>query len=253
MSNLAQSFDLTGVTALVTGASAGLGLGFSEALAAAGARIIMLSRNKSKLENAASSIRSRGQEANIFVCDVTDRDAFASGLDHFPPIDVLVNNAGMNIPDPFVHVTERDFDQIFELNVRAAFFVAVEVTKRMIEHGIKGSIINVSSQMGHVGAANRTVYCASKHALEGLTKAMAVELASHGIRVNSVAPTFIETPMTKPYFEDEDFRDSVLNQIPLGEIGQIQDVAGAVVFLASSAARMITGTSLKVDGGWTAR
>ena len=253
MSNLAHSLDLSGVTALVTGASAGLGLGFSEALAAAGARVIMLARNKSKLENAVSNIRSKGQEANIFVCDVTDRDTFAGGLDNFPPIDVLVNNAGMNIPDPFVDVTERGFDQIFELNVRAAFFVAAEVTKRMMQYGIKGSIINVSSQMGHVGAANRTVYCASKHALEGLTKAMAVELASHGIRVNSVAPTFIDTPMTKPYFEDEDFRESVLNQIPLGEIGQIQDVAGAVVFLASSAARMITGTSLKVDGGWTAR
>lgn len=245
-------FDLSGKTALVTGASQGLGAGCAVALAQAGADIILVARRAGPLDDAADQVEALGRKAHKMVCDVNDLAAFKAGLADQPPVHILVNNAGTNVPEPFSEVTEEHFDQIMNMNVRSAFFIAQAVAVGMLEHSLKGSIINMSSQMGHVGAVNRTVYCASKHALEGLTKAMAVELAPQGIRVNTVAPTFIETPMTKPFFEDSAFKDSVLKQIPLGHIGQIEDVAGAVVYLASAAARMVTGSCLKVDGGWTA-
>jgi NAD(P)-dependent dehydrogenase (short-subunit alcohol dehydrogenase family) len=168
------------------------------------------------------------------------------------PFDILVNNAGTNRPAPFVEVKIEDFDFVFGLNVRSAFFVAQAVARRLVEAKRPGSIIHVSSQMGHVGGASRSVYCASKHAIEGLTKAMAIELAPHGVRVNSLAPTFIETPMTKPFFENEAFRKDTLSRIKLGRLGQVEDLTGAVVFLASDASALMTGTSLVVDGGWTA-
>jgi NAD(P)-dependent dehydrogenase (short-subunit alcohol dehydrogenase family) len=169
-----------------------------------------------------------------------------------PPFDVLVNNAGCNRPGPFVDATEEAFDTVIGLNVRAAFFVAQAFARRLIAAGRPGAIINVSSQMGHVGAVGRTIYCASKHAVEGLTKALAVELAPHGIRVNSICPTFIETAMTKPYFEVESFRRDVLGKIKLGRLGRPEDVMGAVVYLASPAAALVTGAALLIDGGWTA-
>ena len=246
-------FDLSGQTALVTGASKGLGLGCAQALAQHGADVVLVARNGDDLEKAADGIRKLGRKADIVVADVTDSDAMKEAIAAAPALHILVNNAGTNIPEPFVDVTPDHFDTIMNINVRAAFFTAQAAAARMIENGIKGSIINMSSQMGHVGSVNRTVYCASKHAMEGMTKAMAVELAPDGIRVNSVAPTFIETPMTKPFFEDAAFKDSVLAQIPLGQVGQIEDVGGAVVYLASPAAKMVTGSCLKVDGGWTAR
>jgi len=168
------------------------------------------------------------------------------------PFDILVNNAGTNRPKPFVEVTEADYDVVVELNLRAAFFVAQAVAKGMIGAGRGGAIVNMSSQMGHVGAANRTIYCASKWGLEGLTKALAVELAPHGIRANAVAPTFIETPMTRPFFENQAFKASVLSMIKLGRLGRVEDIMGAIVYLASDAAALVTGTSLVVDGGWTA-
>lgn len=246
-------FDLTGKTALVTGASKGLGAGCAVALAGAGADVVLVARSAGPLEEVADQIQALGREAHNIACDVTDLEAFKAGFAAAPSVDILVNNAGTNVPEPFGDVTDQHYDRIMDMNVRSAFFIAQTVAARMIGQGGKGSIINMSSQMGHVGAVNRTVYCASKHALEGLTKAMAVELAPQGIRVNTVAPTFIETPMTKPFFEDAAFTESVLKQIPLGQIGQIEDVAGAVVYLASSAARMVTGSCLKVDGGWTAQ
>jgi NAD(P)-dependent dehydrogenase (short-subunit alcohol dehydrogenase family) len=168
------------------------------------------------------------------------------------PFDILVNNAGSNRPSPFLEVKVEDFDFIMELNVRAAFFVAQAVARRLIEARKPGSIIQISSQMGHVGSPRRSVYCASKHALEGMTKTMALELAPHGIRVNSLAPTFVETPMTKKFFENAEFRNFVLDRIKLGRIGKVEDLMGAVLFLASDASALMTGTSLVVDGGWTA-
>jgi NAD(P)-dependent dehydrogenase (short-subunit alcohol dehydrogenase family) len=163
-----------------------------------------------------------------------------------------VNNAGTNKPQPFVDVTVEAYDTVMALNLRAAFFAAQAVARRMIAAGRGGSIINVSSQMGHVGGANRSVYCASKWAIEGLTRAMAIELGPHRIRVNTLAPTFIDTPMTRPFFENETFRTSVVSKIKLGRIGAVGDVMGPVVFLASDASALMTGSSLVVDGGWTA-
>ena len=165
---------------------------------------------------------------------------------------MLINNAGINRPKPLLDVTVEDFDVIMGLNVRAAYFVAQAVARRLLEAKQPGSIVNISSQMGHVGAARRTVYCASKHAMEGFTKAMAIELAPHNIRVNSVGPTFIETPMTKPFFENAAFKAEVISKIKLGRLGQLDEVTGAILFLASDAASLITGSALLVDGGWTA-
>ena len=184
--------------------------------------------------------------------DVTDvaavREAFAAA----EPYDIVINNAGTNRPAPFAEVSVVDFDAIFSLNVRAAYFVAQAAARRLIAAKRPSSIVNVSSQMGHVGAARRTVYCASKHAMEGFTKAMAIELAPHRIRVNSLAPTFIETPMTRPFFANEAFRAEVLGKIKLGRLGQLDDLTGAIVFLASDASGLMTGSCLVIDGGWTA-
>jgi NAD(P)-dependent dehydrogenase (short-subunit alcohol dehydrogenase family) len=248
---------LDGRVALVTGAGRGLGLAAAIGLAQAGAEVLLVSRTLSELEEAADTIRSDGGAARALVCDVTKgarvRDAFAQ----LPRLDILVNNAGGNLPEPFVDVTEERLDRILDLNVRAAFLVAQAAARKMLEAADRrergGAMVNVSSQMGHVGAAGRTVYCMTKHALEGLTKALAVELAPHNIRVNSIAPTFIETPMTAPFFEEPRFREWVLSRIPLGRLGQLDEVTAAVVFLASPAASLITGASLLVDGGWTAQ
>ena len=181
-----------------------------------------------------------------------DVEAVKSTIAAQEPFDILVNNAGTNRPAPFVEVKVEDFDFVFGLNVRAAFFVAQAVARRLIEAKRPGSIINMSSQMGHVGGPRRTVYCASKHAMEGFTKAMAIELAPHNIRVNTLAPTFIETPMTRPFFQNEAFRNDTLSRIKLGRLGQLEDLTGAIVFLARDASALMTGTSLVVDGGWTA-
>jgi NAD(P)-dependent dehydrogenase (short-subunit alcohol dehydrogenase family) len=163
-----------------------------------------------------------------------------------------VNNAGTNRPAFLMDVKIEDFDHVFDLNVRAAFFVAQAVARRLLDAKRAGSIINISSQMGHVGAARRSVYCASKHAMEGFTKAMAIELAPHKIRVNTLAATFVETPMTRPFFENEAFRNEVLSKIKLGRLGQVEDLTGAIVYLASDASALMTGSSMVLDGGWTA-
>ncbi len=246
------SFSLEGKTALVTGAGRGIGLAAATALAGAGAQVTLCARSPDELEDAVAAIEERGGAAEALCLDVTDVEAFSDAVDEADPFDVFVNNAGTNRPKPMVDVTEEDFDAVMELNVRAAFFAAQAVVRRLLDVGRPGSIINVTSQMGRVGAPNRTIYCASKFALEGLTKAMAVELAPQGIRVNSLAPTFIETPMTQPFLESEAFRTSVLQKIKLGRLGQVEDLMGAVVFLASDASSLMTGSSLLVDGGWTA-
>jgi NAD(P)-dependent dehydrogenase (short-subunit alcohol dehydrogenase family) len=187
------------------------------------------------------------------VCDVTDSRQVGEAVDFLEQVDILVNNAGTNVPEPFLEVSEDNLDRMLAVNVKGVFLVAQAAARRMVERGEGGSIINISSQMGHVGAPRRTVYCATKHAVEGLTKAMAVELAPHKVRVNSVAPTFVETPMTKPLLENETLREDTLSRIPLGRLGRVEDVTGAVLFLASPAAGLITGASLLVDGGWTAQ
>ena len=187
------------------------------------------------------------------VCDVTDSRQVEEAVDFLEQVDILVNNAGTNVPEPFLEVSEDNLDRMLAVNVKGVFLVAQAAARCMVERGEGGSIINISSQMGHVGAPRRTVYCATKHAVEGLTKAMAVELAPHNVRVNSVAPTFVETPMTKPLLEDDTLREDTLSRIPLGRLGRVEDVTGAVLFLASPAAGLITGASLLVDGGWTAQ
>ena len=246
------SLRLDGKRALVTGAGRGLGLAAAAALAEAGAQVTLAARTQSEIEAAAAAIHKRGGAADALPLDVTDLAACGDAIDSAGPFDVFVNNAGTNRPKPFVDVSAEDYDTVMGLNVRAAFFAAQAVSRGMIAAGRSGSIVNVSSQMGHVGAASRTIYCASKHALEGLTKAMAVELAPYGIRVNSLGPTFIETEMTRPYFENREFRQSVLAKIKLGRLGKVEDVMGAIVFLASDAAALMTGAALLVDGGWTA-
>jgi NAD(P)-dependent dehydrogenase (short-subunit alcohol dehydrogenase family) len=247
-----EPFRLDGKIALVTGAGRGIGRAVALALAAAGAELVLVSRSKSELDEIAREIIAGGGRARSLPFDVTHsaavRDAFA-GLDR---LDILVNNAGVNRPQPFLEVDEPTLDLLLGLNVRAAFVVAQAAARLMIANG-GGVIINVSSQMGHVGSdLNRTVYVMTKHAVEGLTKAMAVELAPQGVRVVSIAPTFVTTPLTKPFFEDPAFRKWVLDRIPLGRLGTVEEVAAAVVFLASPAAALVTGSSLLVDGGWTA-
>jgi NAD(P)-dependent dehydrogenase (short-subunit alcohol dehydrogenase family) len=246
------SFRLDGKRALVTGAGRGIGLAAASALADAGAHVTLVARTSSEIEEAADAIRARGQQAEALVLDVTDIDAVRVALAARAPYQVLVNNAGTNRPAPLIDVTVEDFDAIMGLNVRAAFFVAQAVAKRLIDDKLPGSIINISSQMGHVGAAKRTVYCASKHAMEGFTKAMAIELAPHNIRVNTLGPTFLETPLTRPFFENKAFRDEVLAKIKLGRLGQLEDLTGAIVYLASGASSLMTGSAMVLDGGWTA-
>lgn len=245
--NTPSPFNLNGKVALVTGAGKGIGRACVEALVASGARVIAVARTEADL---ASLQASYPGQVDTMVADVTE-DGFLDEVEAMPSLDILVNNVGTNTPQPFTEVERSVLDTMLNLNVRAAFLVAQSAARVMLRQG-GGSIIHMGSQMGHVGAPNRTVYCMTKHAIEGLTKAMAVELASKGIRVNSVAPTFIETPMTKPMFENPEFHRDVVSRIPMGKIGQVEDVANAVVFLASEASAMVTGDSLKVDGGWTA-
>lgn len=249
----APDFRVDGGVALVTGASRGIGRASALALAEAGADVIAVARKREELETVADEIEELGRAARAVVCDVTNARRLAQLTSSFERVDIVVNAAGANIPESFVEVSEQHLDSLLALNVKGTFLVAQAAARRMLAAGSGGTIINVSSQMGHVGDAKRSVYCASKHAVEGLTKALAVELGPHGIRVNAVAPTFIETPMTAPFFEDRDFRADVERRIPLGRIGRVDEVAAAVVYLASPAASLVTGASLLIDGGWTAQ
>jgi NAD(P)-dependent dehydrogenase (short-subunit alcohol dehydrogenase family) len=243
---------LDGRHAVVTGAGRGIGMACAVALAQAGAKVTLVARSDEETSRVAQAIRDEGGQAQAVRLDVTrtaDVQEFFSGQS---TLDVLVNNAGTNRPKPMDEVTEDDFDTLFKLNVRAAFFASKAFAMRLMQMSRAGSIIQVSSQMGHVGAVNRVIYCATKHAMEGMTKAMALELASHRIRVNTLCPTFVDTPMTHDWLQGEAFRSEVLSKIALGRVGQVEDLMAAVQFLASDASTLMTGSALVLDGGWTA-
>ncbi len=246
------SFRLDGRRALVTGASRGIGLGAAVALAEAGAEVVAAARSEKDLESLCATLAERGHKARAMPLDVSDLDATRTAIENAGAFDILVNNAGVNKPAPMVDVTVEDFDWIMDINVRAAYFVAQTVLRGMIKAGRGGSIINTSSQMGLVGGIDRTVYCASKWGIEGLTRALAIEAGKHRIRINTICPTFVRTPLTASTFADPERVAWVESKIELGRIAEIEDMMGPVVFLASDAAAMITGTSLVVDGGWTA-
>jgi NAD(P)-dependent dehydrogenase (short-subunit alcohol dehydrogenase family) len=243
------SFRLDGKRAIVTGAGRGIGLAAAAALAEAGAEVTLVARTASEIEAAAETI---GKGAVAMLLDVTDVDSVKSFFSTNPAFHILVNNAGTNRPKAMWDVSEEDFDTVFELNVKSAFFVAQACAQKMLAEKVHGSLIHMGSQMGHVGGLKRSLYCGSKWALEGMNKAFALDLSPHGIRSNTIAPTFIETPLTKPFFEDEAFKAQVLAKIKLGRLGKVEDLMGAVLFLASDASSMMTGTSMIIDGGWTA-
>ena len=246
-----SGFRLDGKLAVVTGASKGLGRGAALALAEAGADIALVARPSTELDAAACAVEALGRKAVRLAIDVRDLAAVDAAFASLDRLDVLVNNAGTNVPQPFLDVDEAAFDKLVALNLKAAFFAAQTAARRMVAAG-GGAIINVTSQAGHVALPNRTVYCTTKFGLEGLTKAMALDLKGTGVRVNAVAPTFVETPLTGPFLADKAFRAHVDSKLLVGRLPFPEDIGAAIVFLASDAAAMIDGTSLLVDGGWTA-
>jgi NAD(P)-dependent dehydrogenase (short-subunit alcohol dehydrogenase family) len=247
-----ESFDLSGRAALVTGAGRGIGRACALALAEAGADLVLVSRSRDELTEVAELVETLGRGAQVAPCDVTSAGDVREVAEGAGRVDILVNGAGTNDPQPFLEVSEQSFDALVEVNLKGTFLMSQAIARAMAERG-EGSIVNISSQMGHVGGPNRTAYCASKHGVEGLTKAMALELAPQGVRVNAVAPTYIETPMTSAFFADPEVRAGAVARIPLGRVGSVDEVVGAVVYLASPAASLVTGTSLLVDGGYTAQ
>ena len=247
------SFRLDGKNALVTGAGRGIGMGASIALAESGAKVTLVSRTEKELKEISDYINSQGYEASYISLDVNNENEITELINSSDPFDILVNNAGTNKPAKLVDTDINDFDYVMSLNVRSVINLTKNVVKKMLDNDVKGSIINVSSQMGHVGGPNRTTYCSSKFAIEGFTKALAIELAPNVIRVNTICPTFIQTPMTEPFLKDEEFKKNTIGMIPLGRLGEVKDLMGPFVFLASEASSLMTGSSLLVDGGWTSR
>lgn len=246
------SFRLDGRRALVTGASSGIGLGAAAALAEAGAAVTLVARRGDELEAVATAIRAAGRMAGAKALDITDLAATAAFIAEAGPFDVLVNSAGMARHAPALQTTPEDYDAAMNLNLRAAYFLAREVARGLIAAKKPGSLIQVSSQMGHIGGPDRAVYCANKHALEGMTKAMALEWAAHGIRVNTLCPTFIRTPLAEQTLAIPERKAWILTKIKLGRVGEIEDLMGPILFLASDASALMTGTHLIIDGGWTA-
>lgn len=246
------SFRLDGKRALVTGGSRGIGFAAGLALAEAGAEVWIAARDRTQLDLAVSAASEAGLTLHPLVVDITQPADVQHALAALPTLDILINSAGLARHQHFTDVSREDYDAVMDVNVRATFFVSQQVVRRMQEAGIQGAIVHISSQMGHVGGPMRSVYCASKFALEGMTRAMAIELGPHGIRVNTLCPTFIETELSRSSLADPTFHQQVLSNIKLGRLGQLEDVMGPVVFLVSPAAALITGTALMVDGGWTA-
>ena len=252
-----KKYNLKNKYALVTGAGKGLGKACSIALAEAGANVIIISRTSKDLILVSKIIKKLKVKCKTYTCDVTNYNQIKSVINQIPKIDILVNNAGTNFPEHFTEVKRSNMEYMVKINNIAAFNLAQLCTLKMIKtknrKKIGGSIINMSSQMGHVGGPIRSVYNMNKHGLEGLTKGMAIDLAKYNIRVNTVCPTFVVTPMTSKFLKNKKFKRETLNNIPLGRFAEMSEVASSVVFLASDAASMITGTSLLVDGGWTAK
>ena len=244
---------LIGQTAIVTGAGRGIGAACSRALAAAGADVALLARTQAELDTVAADVRQLGRQAWVIRCDITDPAQVDRAVASLSRVDILVNNAGTDKPTAFLAVTPELLDELLAVNVKGSFFMSQAVSRRMIDAANGGAIVNMSSQLGLVGGAYETAYCAAKFGVEGLTRAMAIELASHKIRVNSVAPTVVETPRTAIALADESLRRLVIGRIPLGRLATPENIADAVVFLSSPASSMITGVSLPVDGGWTAQ
>ena len=246
------SFRLDGRRALVAGGSRGIGLGCAVALAEAGAHVVLAARGQAQLDKAVAEMRAEGFSAEGLVLDVTDVAGIKSVLADQAPFDILLDSAGIARHSRALDTQPEDFDVVMSANVRGAYFLATEVARGLLNAGKPGSIIQISSQMGHVGGIDRGVYCGSKHAVEGMTKAMAIEWGPSGIRVNTICPTFILTELTQATFDDPEKRAWIEGKIKLGRVGRIEDIMGACVYLASDASSLVTGTSLLVDGGWTA-
>jgi len=251
------SFRLDGQVALVTGAGGGIGAGIAIGLAEAGADVVLVGRTRASLEDTARQVRALARDARLLVCDVTERQALRDAIAGLPRLDILVNNAGVSIPEALLDVSDDSLDAMVSLNVTALFVASQAAVRKMLEDPERrqkgGAIVNISSQMGHVGAVNRTVYCMTKHAVEGLTKAMAIELAPQRIRVNSIGPTLVDTPLARRIVDTPEKRAYFESRIPLGALARIEDMMAAAVYLASPAAAMVTGAHLLVDGGWTAQ
>ena len=252
-----KQINLKNKVALVTGAGKGIGKACAIALAQAGAKVVIVSRTKSDLDKVSKIIKKTKGSSQSFVCDITHISKFNTIVNNLKRLDILVNNAGSNRPEHFTKVKKENMEFLVKVNTVAAFNIAQLCTLKMLKtknrKKIGGSIVNMSSQMGHVGGPIRSVYNMNKHGLEGLTKGMALDLAKYNIRVNTVCPTFVVTPMTKKFLKNKKFKRDMLNNIPLGRFAEMPEISSAVVFLASDAASMITGTSLLVDGGWTAK
>ena len=246
------SFSLEGRRALVTGGSSGIGLGCAVALAEAGAHVIIMARRQEQLDEVAAAMTEAGHSVEVHVGDIGDIEGMAAAVEQLRPLDVFVNSAGLARHAPAFDTDPADFDAVMNVNLRGAYFASQAVAKAMMADGRKGSIINISSQMAVVGGIDRAVYCASKHAVEGFTKSMAIEMGPHGIRVNTVCPTFSRTPLTEQTFSQPARVKWIEEKIKLGRVGEVEDVMGAVRFLASDAAALVTGTALLIDGGWTA-
>jgi len=246
------SFRLDGKRALVTGASSGIGLAAAAALAQAGAHVTMAARRAAPLNEAAKAIAASGGQALSLPLDITDTAGTRAAVHRHGPFDILVNAAGTARHSPALDTTEADFDAVSAINIKGAYFIAQAVARGLVAAGRPGSIIQISSQMGHVGGAERAVYCATKWAVEGMTKAMAMEWGAQGIRVNTICPTFILTPLTQPTFDNPQSRAWIEGRIKLGRAGQVEDIMGAVLYLASDASALVTGSAMLVDGGWTA-
>ncbi|MEM1073954.1 MAG: SDR family oxidoreductase [Pseudomonadota bacterium] len=243
-------FDLTGTRALVTGASSGIGLGCAVALAEAGAHVVCAARRPEPLQAAVDAIAGANLSAELLALDQTDLGRLPQVFD--TPFDVVVNSAGLARHAPAVETTPEDFDSVMNINLRSAYFLSSFAARALQSADRRGSIIHISSQMGHVGGVDRSVYCASKHALEGMVKSMAIEWGKSGIRINTICPTFIRTPLSQVTFDNPERLAWILDKIKLPRVGEVEDVMGAVLFLASEASAMVTGTSMLIDGGWTA-